>query len=133
MAAWDNCTPPPAGIDRHQRPAAGLHRHTRGALDRLDREENRPMPGLVLIDGGLGQLHAATGRNRSASATCRWPPSPYARSAGPLRSERESPHARAGADRWRPGTIARRHRPESIGISDLPLASIAIREERWTA
>jgi len=24
-------------------------------------EENRPMPGLVLIDGGLGQLHAAAG------------------------------------------------------------------------
>ena len=44
-------------------------------------EENRPMPGLVLIDGGIGQLHAA-------------------------------------ADAL-----------EAIGISDLPLASIAKREE----
>ena len=44
-------------------------------------EEKRPMPGLVLIDGGLGQLHAAAEALEAhrASPTSRWPPSPSAR------------------------------------------------------
>ncbi len=37
---------------------ASIHEVVTRRYARL-REENRPMPGLVLIDGGLGQLHAA--------------------------------------------------------------------------
>ena len=44
-------------------------------------QEKKPMPSLVLIDGGLGQLHAAAEApsNRLRSSTSRWPRSPSAR------------------------------------------------------
>ena len=43
-------------------------------------DEDRPMPSLVLIDGGLGQLHApAQALEYSTSSTSRWPPSPSAK------------------------------------------------------
>ena len=37
---------------------ASMHEVVTRRYSRL-RDEGRPMPGLVLIDGGLGQLHAA--------------------------------------------------------------------------
>jgi len=43
-------------------------------------KEKRPMPGLVLIDGGMGQLHAAAEALEAVGiTTSRWPPSPNAR------------------------------------------------------
>ena len=53
---------PPAGIDRE---IDGNYRLRRMYYDEAPRryqrmqEEKKPMPSLVLIDGGLGQLHAA--------------------------------------------------------------------------
>ena len=44
------------------------------------KEERQPMPGLVLVDGGLGQLHAAADAlEASGSPISRWRRSPSAR------------------------------------------------------
>ena len=68
------------------------HARSRDAPLRRLREENLPRPGLVLVDGGLGQLHAAAeALEGSVSRTSRWPRSPSGKNGFTFMGRKMSP------------------------------------------